>query len=545
MNSSNRKLENIILAAISIGFVIWSGAFIYRSSLIAIDGNRYFCLFDDAMISMRYAWNFSHGLGLVWNQGERIQGYSNLLMTLLMSLVTLVFSKPIAPLVIQISGVGFMLGIAYLNMRIAEEVLPIKSHEHNTFVRILAFICALSYYPLTYWSLMGMETGLLTLLLLLSILFTFNYGKSRNPSSLLFVSVFLGLAFLTRNDSIIFAIPIWIYIWREIRTSTPKANAETSGQYLAAISVYLIFIVGQLIFQIAYYGELLPNTYTLKLTGMPFLMRIVNGAGFIKPFLIETAFILILSSLELIFDFKKRKLLLFSLALAAIGYQVYIGGNTPDYWRIMSPSMPLLAILFIGSIKALMFALSKTQVFDAYFLRGPILPRKYIAEALITSLTLIGMLSANIRFLPEVILLAKPFRSEVKINDVNTAILLGQFTISDATIGVFGAGTIPYFTDRRAIDFLGKSDRYIAHLPPDLSGSVAWSGMTSVPGHNKYNLNYSIKALKPTYVQGFKWGAQDLSQWRDLNYVKIEYNGVVLFLLKGSPSVLWDKINTP
>jgi len=46
-------------------YVLWACLFIYKSSFIAIDGSRYFSLFDDAMISMRYAWNFSHGNGLV------------------------------------------------------------------------------------------------------------------------------------------------------------------------------------------------------------------------------------------------------------------------------------------------------------------------------------------------------------------------------------------------------------------------------------------------------------------------------------------------
>lgn len=95
-------------------------------------------------------------------------------------------------------------------------------------------------------------------------------------------------------------------------------------------------------------------------------------------------------------------------------------------------------------------------------------------------------------------------------------------------------GSIPYFTDRRAIDFLGKSDRYIAHLPPDISGSIAWHGMTSVPGHNKYDLNYSIKTLKPTYVQGFRRGVQDLPQWVQTEYTMVEYTGVRLTLLTNS-----------
>ena len=147
--------------------------------------------------------------------------------------------------------------------------------------------------------------------------------------------------------------------------------------------------------------------------------------------------------------------------------------------------------------------------------------------------------------MPEISLLKKPYTAQANQGHVNTAIALSQLTTSDAAVGVYWAGSIPYFTNRKAIDFLGKSDRYIAHLPPDVSGKVGWNGMKSVPGHNKYELNYSIKSLKPTYVEGFYWGGQDVSQWAESIYVKVEYNGVSLFLLKDSPAVLWNKINIP
>src|ERR1051326_5617966 len=39
-------------------------------------------LCDDAYISFRYADNLVHGLGLVFNAGERVEGYSNFLWTL-------------------------------------------------------------------------------------------------------------------------------------------------------------------------------------------------------------------------------------------------------------------------------------------------------------------------------------------------------------------------------------------------------------------------------------------------------------------------------
>src|SRR5918993_5191083 len=119
-----------VFAIVGIGacFVAWASLFIYMSSFVAIDGRRYFSLIDDAMISMRYAWNLSHGFGLVWNPGEYVEGYTNPLMTLLMSLPTLVFDKVNAVLAVQIQGIVFMLLNAYLVMSIADRLLLSSGH---------------------------------------------------------------------------------------------------------------------------------------------------------------------------------------------------------------------------------------------------------------------------------------------------------------------------------------------------------------------------------------------------------------------------------
>lgn len=539
-----RKLEKVILVIISICFVIWSSIFIYSSSFIAADSHRYFCLFDDAMISMRYAWNFSHGLGLVWNQGEYIQGYTNLLMTLLMSFATLVFDKSTAALFIQMLGVVFMLVSAYVSMQIATYIIPDKNYQSRTFIRILTFFCTLSYYPLAYWSIMGMETGLLTLLLLLGILSAINFSRNQNIPQLFLTSGFFSLAFLTRNDSIIFGILVWCYTIWETLHPTLKPKHKIIRLLLMSIGIYIVFVIGQTIFQYLYYGEMLPNTYILKLTGMGPIDRIKNGFRFVTPFLIVNASILVLSILELVFDFQKVKLLLISIAFSAISYQVYVGGDPWNYWRIMAPSMPFVIMLFVMAVNAIVFAISRTQAFRTYFLRNPIFPEKYIPQILVVSLIAIGLISANVRFLREILFLNKPYQVDANRNNVNTAVVLNHLTTNDATIGVYWAGSIPYFTERKAIDFLGKSDKYIAKLPPDLTGKVSWYGMNSVPGHNKYDLYYSIKTLEPTYVQDVAWGAQDLSEWAKIKYVKVEYDGICLFLLKDSPSVFWNKINT-
>ncbi len=50
--------------------VAWSSWFIYRTSFVA-GGQRVFCLFDDAMISMAYARNLLAGYGLNWARSGR------------------------------------------------------------------------------------------------------------------------------------------------------------------------------------------------------------------------------------------------------------------------------------------------------------------------------------------------------------------------------------------------------------------------------------------------------------------------------------------
>src|SRR5215216_1795431 len=531
----DRNTDKWILRLAALAFILWSAVFIYRTSFVAIDGKRYFCLFDDAMISMRYAWNFSHGLGLVWNVGERIQGYTNLLMTLIMSIATLVFDKSIAALSIQILGVGFMLAIAYTNMRVAEIALVNSeiAQPRRASIRILSFLFPLLYYPLSYWSLTGMETGLLTLLLLWSVLSAFRYASSGKTSHLIETGIYLGLAFLTRNDSLIFAFLVGFYIlWHRLNQ---KADRKILLGLITAVVIYLIFVLGQFLFQYRYYGEWLPNTYVLKLTGMSLADRISNGLGFILPFLIQISFMLIPAVLDIFLCFSKEKLLLLSLFIAAVTYQTYIGGDPWNYWRMMSPAIPLLGIVFISAAN---FGVS-TQTSRSRILHG------FGPDTQLTLIVLIGVLVASAYFLPEALFLDRPFYVSANQHNLNIAVALSEVTTPDASAGILWAGAIPYFSERRGIDFLGKSDRYIAHLAPDLSGKIGVNGMQSPPGHNKYDLNYSIKQLQPTYIQDNKWGTQDLTAWVKTRYVEVQYKGVDLLLLRDSPFVLWDKLPLP
>ncbi len=153
---------------------------------------------------------------------------------------------------------------------------------------------------------------------------------------------------------------------------------------------------------------------------------------------------------------------------------------------------------------------------------------------------LIAYLMMNYRFLDQVFFQNKPYQVNSNLSNVNSAIVLDELTTSEATIGVFWAGALPYYSQRYTIDYLGKSDPYIAALPPDTTSEVS-----GLPGHNKYDLVYSIQQLQPTYSAGFKWGAQDLTAWREEHYREVTYKGITLYLLKDSPAVRWELIDNP
>ncbi len=70
---------------------------------------------------------------------------------------------------------------------------------------------------------------------------------------------------------------------------------------------------------------------------------------------------------------------------------------------------------------------------------------------------------------------------------------LAETTSADAVVAVTRAGTLPYFSNRPAVDLLGKSDPMIA------TGAPTFRFM---PGHDKWNLDHSIGVYTPDLVCG-------------------------------------------
>jgi hypothetical protein len=151
------------------------------------------------MISMRYAWNFSHGQGLVWNPGERIEGYTNLLWTLVMSVFTGLLDKVSAVLAMQILGVLIVLACALMTWKLAVRAGVDLPAVESLALGAAAVAITLTYYPISHFTLTGMETGLLTLLIAAALYALEGCTRARDDRSLLTLALLIGLAYLTRR----------------------------------------------------------------------------------------------------------------------------------------------------------------------------------------------------------------------------------------------------------------------------------------------------------------------------------------------------------
>lgn len=521
--------------AVAISWGAWSAEFIRRTSFVAIDGARRYCLFDDAMISMRYARNLIEGHGLVWNPGERVEGITNLLMTLYMALMGLLFGKFDSVLAVQISGAVFLAASGYFSMRIGEDLARSLGASPPAALSLLFFAAPMLYYPLAYWSLMGMETGLLALLALAAV-----HLAIRSSGDTAFrpgLAAVLALTFLTRPDA---AILIAVVMAHRVGGIVGKPGWRRAA--LAEVGLVAAAVIAVEAFRLAYYGALVPNTYTLKMTGTALGVRISNGLAFVKPFALNAAPVAAVAVAGAIAARNRHFALVLLLVLSQVAYQIYVGGDAWNLWRLMAWAVPLLFVLAAVSLVALarIGAWSDRLL---RFSRGWRVPLAPVLVALLAAGAFAGaVLRMNERFEREVLFERPPMYLRYSKINTDQGLVLEELLLPGATVGGTWAGTIPYYSGALGVDFLGKNDPHIAGLEPDLSGALKQYGMNTLPGHNKYDLDHSIKERLPTFIQVYRWGRQDLAIWAFKRYRRVPYKGVPLMLLRDSPLVRWELV---
>ena len=521
--------------------------FIARTA-VTFGGHEWFSLFDDAMISMRYAANLAHGHGLVYNVGAHpVEGYTNFLWTLYMGLIHLLpISASKTSLAIELTGIPLLLGCGLVVARIARVLAP-----GSRLVVVLSVTGTLFFYPLVFWTLRGMEVGLATLLVLSLVLAGLRLAQRFSVRRLGAIAALACAAALLRDDLVVpSAVVVAFAVASTPRGMRRRATLLLLGPLAATIGAHEAF-------RLAYYGQALPNTYYLKLSGTGLGTRTQRGL-----YVLTGTFVLTLSAPVALaagtaWDRLRRRdgrlVLLAGVIVSLFAYTIYVGGDVWENFRFadrfLTPAVPLLIVLsavglhrfasaghrrlrlpiVLGTLaSAAMLSLLPSGKF-AYWLSdnswrnglGPLLARLALpaaAAGLVLALRFFGprlrgrkisaaAIAAAGLALIAVLPNARAYPDWAKSNATsvqyqNGAMELGlalhSLTRPSDSIAISSAGAIAYFSQRPVVDLLGVSDARVAHEAPKT--------LQFLPGHTKWDYAYSIGVLKPQIVYGIYGG---------------------------------------
>ena len=327
-NSKIKRWHRLCLLAAGLFYL----AFIWKNSFV-IGGVRFFSLFDDAMIAMRYARNLADGFGLRWNPGEApVEGYTDFLWTVFMAGVHLL---PIA--VSKISLVAMLAGVVILlaNLQVVKKIGENLVGANNGVV-LAGVVLTAFYYPLIYWTLRGMEVGILCLLTNVAILCAFRLLDRYSPRDVAGVALALTAAVLTRPDMVVPVIVLGLFLTLVVRKSGFKLSYLIIPLMIAAV------LGGMTLFRIKYYGDPLPNTYYLKVTGVTWEERASRGIRVLWELCAYHLWpVLLLLTAGGIINFRKqwnpKVLLLLAMFLGQAAYSVYVGGDAWEWMDLFEP----------------------------------------------------------------------------------------------------------------------------------------------------------------------------------------------------------------
>ena len=432
---------------------------------------------DDAYISFRYARNLFDGLGLVWNPGERVEGYTNFLWTVMMS--------PAFALKCDVVLWSYVLSIAsfaatlWLLWQLSKKVIG-DADVPGWVVPVLAPLALMATnYSITSYATGGLETAFVTMLVLLSV---WLLPLTRDVDSRLgwvrpaMAGLVGGAAILTRMDAVLLLAPFWLAAWlavpgRFFRVWTNNGRRQLLLGALVAAGICLAW----LLWRHDYYGYWLPNTFLIKGKVSP-----VRGACWMAAFVLMYGWWLLPLGLFAGRRGKSQSVpagglagrgpIVYALAASAVtwlSYVVMMGGDFMEF-RMLIPSLPLVCLLFGVAAKTI---------------PGP-KGRRFV-NAIVIGVVVLGMVGLP-RWWPlrlfQPIWLLKSFAVEWRENGEELVKLLGP-DARDVKIAVSPAGIIPFTTGLPAFDNLGLNTREVAMSGLDIH--PAYKLLGNWPGHTK------------------------------------------------------------
>lgn len=526
MSRSAPTPARLIATVAFMGVVLHTGLMLL-AALTGGPGLR-FTLFDDAMISMDYARTLVDTGEFVWFAGApRVQGITNPMWAGWMALIHLVGLEGTgAALAVIITGIVLLSLVAVTTGLATAAVTGAESGWVGAAAACATVLCL----PTVYWTLRGMEVGLVALLgTVIAVLLVLPARRDTVRTVLICAASLAGVA--TRFDFVVVAFGAAAGLVLAERRVTRRA-AETVAATAAGAALVLFC-------QRAYYGTMLPNTYSLKMSGTDAWTRSVRGlaaGGKVLP-----AVLLVILCLTVVArtDNTARRSLVSVCASAFLGmcaYAVYTGG---DAWendmmsRFHASVLPLAVVAVcatfgdrtvirrLGRIRMVLPAviapcsiaagltvnpygysttrfvpvLVCTSAASAAFLWACSrqVPRGTVASILPVVLTAVSVVPLSVGSAGAwmQIRARDPLLARTNHHVTATAATLREVTGDSAVVATVWAGVPAYQSHRRMIDILGKNDPVIASMPRRAD---------FFPGHDKWDYVHSVRNQSPDVV---------------------------------------------
>jgi len=411
------------------------------------------CTQDDAFISFRYAEHLIEGHGLVFNIGEWVEGYTNLLWTLLMAGVMALGGEPVVGSTVL--GLVCLAGTVVATWHLGQDA------SLGRIALIGAPLLVAIDAQLVLESVEGLETALFALLVTLGTIGALR--GDRWGGGLWFV-----LSCLTRPEGVlvwaVLQIGLVVQAWRR---GDGAAQLRTSLMWSVPIVLCLAALTA---WRLHTYGEPLPNTFYAKTGGF----AVPRGLAYVWGHLQTHPVLWGLALTGAWVGRRREKTLPLTIAVGLyLAYVVVVGGDFKPTGRFIIPVLPMVAVLAQGTLQGILKRRTSLRLAAGVVL---------VAAAAWAGLDRLQV--------------ARGHAHERLANLVSRKLVgdwIATHTRPDTVIAIHSAGVIPFYADRKTIDMWGLTDRTIART------QMAGMG-TGMAGHEKTNPAYVFSRSPDLYL---------------------------------------------
>lgn len=401
---------------------------------------RHFFLGDDSYISFRYSLHLFEGLGLTWNPGEWVEGYTNFLWVIIMAGGMLI---GIPPQYLS-NTIGILSALAIIAL-----LLRLSAKEHgrwNPYIWAAPLLLA-SSRTFTAWSTGGLATQFFALLVFAAMV-CFAKERSRAGGAPWASCALLITATLTRPEGGIFTAVLGCFFLVDVLQRRRPAK-----QFLIWCGVWFAVIGAHFLWRHWAYGLWLPNTFYAKVNGAWFEQAQNYFFFFNRDYSVAWYGWLIFTPLLLRRNYLDR--IFIGTLLTHLGYLAYVGGDRFEFRFlvfILPQSYWLLCEGIYLSIKSMPPV--KRPIFGALAI-----------VSIISGVTVTGSLRSEARdrsHIASIHHMRAYANRRVKDGAFLRSLVTRGLIPEDLRLCVGGAGALPYVSRLHTLDYFGLNDAQIA-----------------------------------------------------------------------------------